>query len=131
MDTVLIPRHPGDVDLTWEQIRDALGALEGARVTVRVVERSDPEMLMTVFQGNLGMLSHEKHPALFWPVRPSGGLEPADALEAVTHFQRDRFHVEAAGFYLHHDRFQGGVGRAGCTVLAITQGPVLINIRRS
>jgi hypothetical protein len=33
-------------------------------VTVRVVERSDPEMLLAVFEGNLGVLSHSKHPAL-------------------------------------------------------------------
>ena len=98
-------------------------------MTVRVVERSDPEMLLAVFQGNLGVLSHAKHPALFWPVRPSGGPEPADAQDAEIHVQRDGF--EAPGFYLHRDRFQGGVGRAGCTVLVIAQGPVLINIRQS
>jgi hypothetical protein len=131
MHTAQMPRHPGDVDLTWEQVRDALSALQGFRVTVRVVERSDPEMLMAVFQGNLGMLSHAKQPALFWPVCPSGGQEPADALDADIDFQRDRFHVEDAGFYLHRDRFRGGAGRAGCTVLVITQGHVLINIRRS
>jgi hypothetical protein len=102
-------------DLTWEQARDALGAMAGSRVTVRVVERSDPEMLLAVFEGNLGVLSDAKHPALFWPVHPS--------------FQPDGF--EASGFYLHRDRFQGGVGRAGDTVLLIAQGPVLINIRQS
>ena len=131
MHTIQMPRHSGHVDLTWEQVCDALGALEGSRVTVRVVERSDPHMLMAVFQGNLGMLSHAKHPALFWPICPSGGQGAADALDADAHFQRDRFHVEAAGLYLQRDRFQGGVGRAGCTVLVITQGHVLINIRRS
>lgn len=131
MHTVQIRRHPGDIDLSWEQVRDALGALEGSRVTVRVVERSDPEMLLAVFQGNLGVLSHAKHPALFWPVRPSGGQDPADAQDADIRFRRDGFHVEAPGFYLHRDRFQGGVGRAGSTVLVIVQGPVLINIRQS
>lgn len=130
MHTVKIPRHPGDIDLTWEQVRDALAALEGSCVTVRVVERSDPEMLLAVFQGNLGA-SHAKHPALYWPVCLSGGQEPADAQDADVHFQRDRGHVEDVGFYLRRDRFQGGVGRAGCTVLVIIQGPVLINIRQS
>jgi hypothetical protein len=67
MHTVQMPRHLGDVDLAREQVRDALSALLGSRVTVRVVERTAPEMLMAVFQGNLGMLSHAKHPALFWP----------------------------------------------------------------
>ena len=100
-------------------------------MTVRVVERSDPEMLLAVFEGNLGVLSHSKHPALFWPVWPSGGRKPGDAQEADTDFQRDGSHAEAPGFYLHRDRFQGGVGRAGCTVLVIAQGPVLINIRQS
>jgi hypothetical protein len=131
MHTVPIPRHPSDIDLTFEQIRDALGALEQSGVTVRIVERTDPEMLLAVFRGKLGVLSHEKHPALFWPVCPSGGPEPADAQDADIHSQRDRFHVEAAGFYLHRDRFQGGVGRAGRTVLVISQGAVLISIRRS
>jgi len=88
--------------------------MAGSRVTVRVVERSDPEMLVAVFEGNLGVLSHAKHPALFWPVDSSGRPEP-----------------EAPGFYLHRDRFQGGEGRAGDTVVRIDQGPVLINIRRS
>ena len=98
--------------LTWEQVRDALGAMAGSRVTVRVVERSDPEILLAVFEGNLGVLSHSKHPALFWPVGPSD-------------------HAESPGFYLHRDRFLGGEGRAGRTVLVIAQGPVLINIRQS
>jgi hypothetical protein len=114
--------------LTWEQVRDALEALAGSHVTVRVVERSDPELLLAIFEGHLGALSHSKHPALFWPVCPSGGLEPVDAQDAER-FRRDRFHLETPGFYLH--RFQGGVGRAGCTVLVIAQGSVIINIRRS
>jgi hypothetical protein len=116
--------------LTWEQVRDALEALAGSRVAVRVVERSDPEMLLAIFEGHLGALSHSKHPALFWPVSPSGGLEPVDAQDAER-VRRARFHLETPGFYLHRDRFQGGVGRAGCTVLVIAQGSVIINIRRS
>jgi hypothetical protein len=126
-----MPRHPDDIDLTWEQVRDALIALEGSRVAVRLIERSDPEMLLAVFQGTLGALDQAKHPALFWPVCLSGELEPAAAQDTDGHAPRDRDHVEDVGFYLRRDRFEGGVGRAGCTVLAITQGPVLINIRRS
>jgi hypothetical protein len=129
--TVQIPKHTNDIDLTWEQVRDALGALEGSCVTVRVVERGDPEILLAVFRGDLGTLSQAKHPSLFWPVCHSGEQEPAAARGAELYFQRDRDHVEDVGVYLHRDRFEGAVGRAGCTVLAIIQGPVLINIRRS
>jgi hypothetical protein len=131
MHTVRMPRHPDDVELTWEQVRDALAALQGSRVNVRVVERSDPETLLAVFQGDLGALNDAKHPALFWPVCPSSAQESADTQDADVHFQRDRDHVEDVGFYLRRDRFQGGVGRVGCTVLAIVQGPVLINVRKS
>lgn len=131
MHTVQMPRHPDDIDLTWEQVRDALVALQGSSVNVRVLERGDPETLLAVFQGNLGALNDAKHPALFWPVCPSGGPQPADTQETEVHFQRDRDHVEDLGFYLRRDRFQGAVGRVGCTVLAIVQGPMLINVRRS
>ena len=127
MHTVQTARHPDDIDLSWEQVHQALRALKGSRVAVRVVERSDPEMLLTAFAGTLGALVHAKHPALFWPV----SLDPAATPAADLHFQRDGDHVEDVGFYLRRDRFEGAVGRAGCTVLAIIQGPVLINIRRS
>jgi hypothetical protein len=126
-----MPRHPGDIDLTWEQVRDALRALEGSSVVVRVVERGDPELLVAAFNGTLGALSTAKHATLFWPVILSGEQRPAAAQDANTYVQRDHNHVEDVGFYLRRDRFQGGVGRSGSTVLAITQGPVLINIRRS
>jgi hypothetical protein len=131
MHTVQIPKHNDDIDLAWEQARDALGALEGSCVTVRVVERGDPEILLAAFRGDLGPLSQAKHPALFWPVCSSRGQETAAAQDGPLHFRRDRDHVEDVGVYLHRDRFEGAVGRAGCTVLAIIQGPVLINIRRS
>jgi hypothetical protein len=124
-------RHPGDIDLTWEQVRDAIRALEGSRVAVRVVEHGDPEVLIAAFNGTLGALSTAKHATLFWPVILSGEKRPAAAQDASTHLQRDHNHLEDVGFYLRRDRFQGGVGRAGSTVLAIVQGPVLINIRRS
>jgi len=100
-------------------------------VTVRVVERSEPETLLAVFQGKLGVLSHAKHPALFRPVYPFARRKSADADEADTHLQSDGFHVEACGFYLRGDRFRGGVARAGCNVLVIVQGPALINIRQT
>ena len=68
MHTVQTARHLDDIDLTWEQVHQALRALTGSRVAVRVIERGDPEMLLTVFIGTLGALGHAKHPALFWPV---------------------------------------------------------------
>jgi hypothetical protein len=114
--TARIPRHRDDLDLTWEQAGDAL--------------RSDPEILLAAFTGTLGALDHAKDPAWFWPVCLAGEHEPAGAQDAAVHFERDRDHLEDVGFYLRRDRFHGAVGRAGCTVLAIIQGPVLINIRR-
>lgn len=127
MPTVHTARHPDDIDLTWEQVHQALGALKGSRVAVRAIERGDPEMLVCAFIGTLGRLIEAKAPALFWPV----SLEAAAPPDSDVDFERDRDHVEAVGFYLRRDRFEGAVGRAGCTVLAITQGTVLINIRRS
>jgi hypothetical protein len=131
MHSVQTPRHPDDVDLTWEQIRDAIRTLEGARVSVRIVERGDPEMLVAAFEGTLGALSHAKDPTLFWPVRLSGEHEPAAAQDTEVRLRPDRNHVEDVGFYLRPNRFEGGVGRAGCTVLVVGQGPVLVNIRRT
>jgi hypothetical protein len=125
------PRHPDDVDLTWEQVRDAIRALEGARVSVRIVERGDPETLLAVFEGTLEALSRAKDPTLFWPVRLSGEHEPAAAQDAEVRLRPDRDHVEDVGFYLRPDRFEGGVGRAGCSVLVVVQGPVVVNIRRT
>ncbi len=127
MHTVQTARHPDDIDLRWEQVQQALATLKGSRVAVRVIERGDPEMLLTVFVGTLGALGHAKDPALFWPV----SLDPVAVPDVDVQFQRDGAHVEDVGFYLRRDRFEGAVGRAGCTVLAIIQGPVLINIRRS
>src|SRR6476619_6500090 len=90
-----IPSHPGDIDLSFEQVCDRLSGLEGRRVHVRVVERSDPEILMATFDGDLGVRSDEKHPAVFWPVHA---------------LQRPE-HGEQPGFYLRADRFEGAVGR--------------------
>jgi hypothetical protein len=111
-----IPRHPGDVDLTWDQTRDAIAALEGSAIVVRIVERATPEVLLAVADGTLGPLTHAKHPALFWPVHTPG---------------HGRGRPEDGGFYLRRDRFEGAVARAGGSVVVIAQGPVLINVRRS
>jgi hypothetical protein len=111
-----IPRHPGDVELTWEQACDAVAALEGARVIVRVVEGSMPESLLATADGALGPLSRAKHPALFWP------------LDQLEHAGTSG---EEPGLYLRRDHFEGAVARAGGSVLVISQGPVVLNIRRS
>jgi hypothetical protein len=131
MHSVQMPRHPHDIDLTWEELRDALRELEGSSVTVRIVERSDPEVLLAAFWGTLGALGTAKLPTLFWPVVLSVEQLPAVAQDAGVHLQCDHDDVEDVGFYLRRDRFHGAVARAGGTVLAIIQGPVLINIRRS
>ena len=131
MHDVQTPRHPQDIDLTWEQVRDAVRALEGARVSVRLVGRGDPETLVAVFKGTLGALSRAKEPTLFWPVLLSGEHGPAAAQDAEAGLRPDGDHVEDVGIYLRPDRFEGAVGRAGCTVLVVAQGPVLVNIRRT
>jgi hypothetical protein len=111
-----IPRHPGDVELTWKQACDAVAALEGARVIVGVVEGSAPESLLAAADGALGPLSRAKHPALFSPLDQS---------------ERDEASREEPGLYLRRDHFEGAVARAGGSVLVISQGPVLLNIRRA
>jgi hypothetical protein len=111
-----IARHRGDLELNWEQACAAVAVLEGSRVTVRIVESSNPEMLVAITDGTLGPLSRAKHPALFWPVDPPEG---------------GRRRGEEHGFYLRRDHFAGAVGRAGNSVLVISQGPVVINIRRA
>jgi hypothetical protein len=57
-------RHAGDIELTWGEVCDALAALEGSLVTVRIVERGEPEMLLAVVAGHLGAMTRSKHPAL-------------------------------------------------------------------
>ncbi len=107
-----------------------MARFEGSWVNVRVIERSEPEELLATFRGTLGELSHAKKPTLFWPIFSDGGV-PAAAQDVQTNSRRDPDHLECVGFYLRRDRFQGALGRADGTVLAIIQGPVLINIRRS
>jgi hypothetical protein len=111
-----IARNRGDLELTWEQALAALAALEGSRVSVRVVESSNPAMLLAVTDGILGPVSRAKHPAFFWPVGISDG---------------DREKGEEHGFYLRRDHFEGAVGRRGNSVLVISQASVVITIRRS
>jgi hypothetical protein len=102
-------------ELNWDEVLEALAALEGSRVAVRVVERSDPETLVVVFRGHLGAATRGKHPTLFWPVRAVGEDEPGD--------------VEDTGIHLHRDRFHPSVASLGRTVLHIVQGPVIVNVR--
>ena len=111
-------RHPGDIELTWEEVCDALAALEESLVTVRVVERGEPEMLLAVVAGHLGAMSRSKHPALYWPVETPGGASHPETFEE-------------GGFYLRRDRFNGAVARAGGSIVLVCQGPVLINVRQA
>ena len=69
-----------------------------------------------IVDGTLGPLSRAKHPALFWPVDPP---------------ERGQRRGEDHGFYLRRDHYEGAVGRAGNSVLVISQGQVVINIRRA
>jgi len=117
-ETTPTPADAGDSaahKLSWDEVVQALAALEGSRVAVRVVERSDPETLVAVFRGHLGAPTRGKHPTLFWPVRAANG-EPGD--------------LEDTGIHLHRDRFQQSVASPGRTVLHILQGPVIVNVRR-
>ena len=111
-------RHPGDIELTWGEVCNGLAALKGSPVTMRVVERGQPEMLLTVMAGRLGAMSRSKHPALFWPVETPGSVAEPETFEE-------------GGFYLRRDRFNGGVARAGGSIVLVCQGQVLINVRRA
>lgn len=102
------------LELGWDEVNEALAALEGSRVAVRVLA-SDPETLVAVFRGHLEAPTRAKHPTLFWPVRAASEDELAD--------------VEETGIYLHRDRFRGSVASLGRTVLHIVQGPVIVNVR--
>jgi hypothetical protein len=95
-----VMQHPGDTQLTWDEVGDALARFEGSPVTVRVVERGSPEMLLAVMAGHLGAMSRSKHPALFWPV---------DTPASVAHPQT----FEEGGFYLRGDRFSGELRACG------------------
>jgi len=109
------PHHTQTLELSWDEVIDALNALEGSRVAIRVVERSDSETLVVVFRGHLGAPTVGKRPTFFWPVRAAGEGERGD--------------VEDTGIHLHRDRFEGSLANPGRTVLHIIQGPVIVNVR--
>ncbi len=68
------PHHTQALELSWEEV-EALGALEGSHVAVRVIERTKPEALVVFFLGHLG---HRRGEALFWPVRAASKDEPGN-----------------------------------------------------
>lgn len=107
--------HTQTLELSWDEVVEALAALEGSRVAVRVVERSEPETLVAVFRGHLGAPMRGKSPTLFWPVRAASEDEPGN--------------VEDTGIHLHRDRFHGSFASPGREVLHIVQGPVIVNVR--
>lgn len=109
------PHHTQTLQLSWEEVVDALAALEGTRVAVRVVERSDPEVLIAVFRGQLGAVTQGKRPTLFWPVLAASEDQSSN--------------VEDTGIYLHRDRFQPSLTSPGRKVLHVVQGPVIVNVR--
>ncbi len=109
------PRHTQTLELSWDEVNDALTALVGSRVAVRVVDQSDPETLVAVFRGHLGTPTPGKHPTLFWPVRADSEAEPGD--------------MEETGIHLHRDRFHASLANPGRTILHIVQGPVIVNVR--
>lgn len=108
------PHHTQTLELSWAQVVDALVALEGSRVAVRIVERGEPERLVAVFRGHLAAPTHGRPRTLFWPVRAAGEDEPGDA--------------EGTGIHLHQDRFQASLASPGRNVLHIIQGPVIVNV---
>jgi len=118
MDTPTAPAHPRHtqtLELSWDEMGQALTALQGTRVAVRVVQRGEPETLVAVFRGLLGASRTGTRPTLFWPVK--AGVE--DELGTV----------EETGIHLHRDRFAASLANPGRTVLHIVQGPVIVNVR--
>jgi len=107
--------HTQTLELSWSEVVEALGALEGSRVAVRVIQRTEPEALVAVFRGHLGAPTEGKHPTLFWPVRAASEDEPGN--------------VEDTGIHLHRERFQASLASPGREVLHIVQGPVIVNVR--
>ncbi|MGI8557910.1 MAG: hypothetical protein ACR2ND_06330 [Solirubrobacteraceae bacterium] len=113
--TAADPHHTQTLELGWDEVLEALTALQGTRVAVRVVERGDPEMLVAVFRGHLGAPTRGRKPTVFWPVRAASEDEPDD--------------MEDTGIHLHRDRFQASLASPGREVLHIVQGPVIVNVR--
>jgi hypothetical protein len=93
------------------ELVEILDAWKGSRVVVRIVTREDE--LVAVFRGCLQARSHEKHPALYWPV------ESADAPEA-----------ERPGIYLHPGSYEGARIHEGNFVVEYVQASVTVNVRR-
>lgn len=115
MTTTEIPSQQNDTQLSWEEATAALDALAGSRVAVRIVERKNPEALVAVYRGRLGTANDSRQPSLFLPVLAASEDEPGD--------------LEGTGIYLQHERFDSAVGRGDLSVIVITQGPVIVNVR--
>ena len=112
-----LPRHSMDIELTWQQLLEALGRLEGSAVVVRVVEPGDPEGLAVVLRGMLAPVRHDHQPTLFWPVQADTSRRPDE--------------LEEPGIYLDPRRFREALARAGGTILVIALGPLVVNVRRT
>jgi hypothetical protein len=99
--------------LSCAEVRAALDGWRGRPVAVRVVGKSGD--LLAVFSGELGARSDEKHPALFWPIAPSGPTMPS---------------LERPGIYLHPELVERANAHEGEWVLEVVQGGATLNIRR-
>jgi hypothetical protein len=80
MDATPTPADLDDtptLELSWDEVVAALAALEGARLAVRVVERSDPETLVAVFRGHLGAPTPGSTRRSSGPSRPAAKTSPA------------------------------------------------------
>ena len=102
--------------LSLEEAEQRLGALVGSRVSVRVVERTQPERLIAVLEGVLGEPTDEKTPSRFWPIESGLPDRPRAA--------------ERLGIVLHREAFTGAEERAGGELVVIAQGAVIVNVRR-
>lgn len=109
------PHHTQTLELSWDGVVQALTALEGSRVAIRIVQRSEPETLVAVFRGHLGAPTSGHQPTLFCPVHAVSEDQPGD--------------VEDAGIHLHRDCFHTSLADPGRTTLHIVQGPVIVNVR--
>jgi hypothetical protein len=103
-------------DLSFDDAEEALRGLVGSRVSVRIVERVHPERLIAVYEGILQEPSSEKAPSRFWPL--GDGLRARES-------EAERF-----GLVLHADAFDGAEVRVGGEIVLVTQGSVLVNVRR-
>ena len=102
--------------MTFEATEEALGRLVGSRVSVRIVERTEPERLVAVYEGVLRAPSAEKAPSRFWPL--DDGLRPRDG------------GAERFGLVLHPEAFDNAELRVGGEIVIVAQGAVLVNVRR-